>query len=164
MKILALPEQGGGGARIRTRQHSSKLDASAGHRLANEETELLRSEGRPGFGTVGGSVLRHKPWGLCAFPFLSFLWLFSCMLVHGSLYWGVNLNKLLFVPISVSSCHRKRITESQVKSSRGAERAFCFIRLGETASLRCPNWFTYYRFFPFLLKGFRTELHKNTIQ
>lgn len=165
--MLALPELERGGARIWTRQCGSMLDTSLDHYLANEETELMRGEGRPQQATPAlawsVALLRHQYWGLCAFPFLSFLWLFSWVLVHGSLNWGVNLNKLLFVPVSVSSCHRESITQNHVKSSQGAQRAFCFIRLGETTSLRCPNWFTYYWFFFFLLKGSWTELHKNAI-
>lgn len=94
-------------------------------------------------------------WPLQLSPFLSFLWLFSWMLVQGSSHWGGNSNKLLFVPVSVSSCHQESTAQNPISSSHVAQLAFCFIRLTETTSLRFPNWFTcYWFFFFFLLKGF----------
>lgn len=93
-------------------------------------------------------------WPLQLSPFLSFLWLFSWMLVQGLSHWGGNSNKRLFVPVSVSSCHQESTARNPISSSHVAQLAFCFIRLTETTSLRFPNWFTCYRFFFSLLKGF----------
>ena len=135
---LALLPLGRGGAGTRRRQSSSRLDPCPDHRVAREDTELLL---RGFWGWLHGCVLRHRHRGPCSCPLPQF----SLAVFPQAGPWILELvNKLLFVSVFASSCHQESITQSHVSSPPGAQCAFCFIRLRDTASLRCPNWFTYY--------------------
>lgn len=161
-------------ARMQRRQSGSRPDAS--HHLIWPTKKWQPWEARPHFPppplsaipTFGNSSvalgLYMQTEASADLPFLSFLWLFSWMLVHGSPHWGVNMKKLLFVPVSVSSCHHESTAQNPISSSHVAQLAFCFIRLTDTTSLRFPNWFTYYRSFPLCLRDSGQGEHKHAIK
>lgn len=166
-KMPARPRLERSRARMQTRQSGSAPDVSQGHVWPTKEVQCSEAK-RPPISAI--PTFGNRSVALCfsmqtgasaALPFLSFLWLFCWMLVHGLSHWGVNLNKPLFVPVSASSCHQESGAQNHIGSSHVAQLAFCFIGLTETTSLRFPNWFTYdqfFFFFFFLLKGFWTGL------